>query len=627
MNPLILYAVVAAGAAPSQEIVITAERTPVARADTTASASVLERSEIESLGLSFTADALRLLPGVSVAATGPHGSQTQVRIRGAEANHSLLFVDNIRFNDPAAANEARFELLTNDGLAHVEVVRGPQSALWGSEALGGVIAVETADAGRGVRTTGRAEYGSLDSVRAAAGFSIGNKRIGLAGTGNWLRSEGIDAFGAGGDRDGFSTRAASLKARAAASPAMQIRAVFHYVEGRSEFDGFDPLSGAHADTLDATQNRIAAGRAWADVGPAEGGEWHLRLGAGILDSSNKNFSAANPLNRTAGRRSTLDGQIAGRMRLAGTRHRLILAVTHEDEAFKARDQSYFGATDQDRSRTQTALAAELQTDWSPQLSTDFALRHDRFSAFADATTFRAGMLIKASEHWRVHAAYGEGMAQPSFYDLFGFFPNSFVGNPGLRPERSTGWEAGLRWSNGQASIDVTGFSSRLHDEIVDIFDPVTFVASAGNADGISRRRGIELDARRGLGSAGLIRFNYTYLDAREGRVAVAAGVREARRPRHSANLAVVAPLGPVRLGGSIAYVGKRFDTDFDVFPARRVALHAYALTSLDAAIGLGGRTELYGRVENAFGADYEDAFGYATPGRTVYAGLRLRLGD
>src|SRR6185503_15359277 len=127
------------------EIIVTAAREPVEAADAAVSATLLDAPLLEDLGLPAAADALRLTPGVSVATTGPRGTQTQLRIRGAEANHSLLFVDGIRFNDPAAGNEARFELLTSDGASRLELVRGPQSALWGSEALGGVVAAETSD--------------------------------------------------------------------------------------------------------------------------------------------------------------------------------------------------------------------------------------------------------------------------------------------------------------------------------------------------------------------------------------------------------------------------------------------------------------------------------------------------
>ncbi len=144
----------AAAAAADPDIVVTASLEPVAAEESPASATVIDEKRIEALGVPFVSDLARLAPGVSVSVSGAQGALTQVRIRGAEANHSLLFVDGIAFNDPAAGNEARFETFAADGLSRVEIVRGPQSALWGSEALGGVIALETADPLSGDPTSG-----------------------------------------------------------------------------------------------------------------------------------------------------------------------------------------------------------------------------------------------------------------------------------------------------------------------------------------------------------------------------------------------------------------------------------------------------------------------------------------
>jgi vitamin B12 transporter len=161
---------------PDQQIVVTASREPVKADDTAVSVSLFDRQAIEALSLPLASDLFRLAPGISVASTGPRGTQTQVRIRGAEANHTLLFVDGIRFNDPASGNEARFELLATDLLSRIEVVRGPQSALWGSEALGGVIAVDTGGE-PGSRLAALGEYGSLENVRGSGQFRYASGRV------------------------------------------------------------------------------------------------------------------------------------------------------------------------------------------------------------------------------------------------------------------------------------------------------------------------------------------------------------------------------------------------------------------------------------------------------------------
>ena len=225
-----------------------------------------------------------------------------------------------------------------------------------------------------------------------------------------------------------------------------------------------------------------------------------------------------------------------------------------------------------------------------------------------------------------HLSYGEGIAQPSFYDLYGFFPGSFVGNPGLMPERSRGWEAGIGWTGGRFTLGVTGFTGRLRNEIVDTFDPATFLSSTANADGRSKRDGIELEASWRHALWLNVEANYTWLDASEQRVAGTAQVREVRRPRGSANFAAWGDAGRFSWGASLAYVGARRDTDFDLFPAAVVRLDDYVLASLRVGYRILPQVELYARVENGFGADYQDVVGYNTNGRTVHAGLRVALG-
>lgn len=631
MNPIhfIITSLAAAGApadVPSdQAIIVTAALEPILQGETTVSTTLLQQETIERLALPWAVDLIRLLPGASIAVSGPPGSQAQLRIRGAEANHSLLFVDGIRFNDPAAGNEPRFELLASDSLSRIELVRGPQSALWGSEALGGVIAVQTGGRADGDRLAAVAEYGSLDSTRLSGSFAVDAGNLAVSGAGGLMQGDGIDAFGAEGERDGFRHKSASLKAVYAASPSAEFGLVGHWVRANSEFDGLDPLTFRRADTLDETANRIAAGRAWGKLGWGDEAAWSLAFGASILDSSNRNRLGDDPLNRTGGRRSSLDAQVARSLTIGGSEHRLILAAEHQHEEFMARDQQ--SSRDQDRSRSADAFTGTWRASWGDVAVTDLSLRHDAFSDFADATTARASLLVRVSRRWSLHGAYGEGIAQPTFYDLHGFFPGSFVGNPALRPEGSRGWEAGLRWEDARTKLAATAFAARLTDEIVDVFDPNTFLSSTENSSGRSKRRGVEIEAQHRLASGGLVGANYTYLDADHQQVAGTALVKEVRRPRHSANAFAALALGPASVGASLAYVGSRTDTDFDSFPARSVRLGDYLLASFSLGWKVTRRVELYGRVENGFGADYEDAYGYETPGRTVYAGLRLHLGD
>jgi vitamin B12 transporter len=613
-------------AAAQPDIVVTAALEPVAAEESPASVTVVDENRIEALGAPLVADLARLAPGVAVAVSGAQGSLTQIRIRGAEANHSLLFVDGIAFNDPASGNEARFENFAADGLTRIEIVRGPQSALWGSEALGGVIALEGPDPLSGTRLRATAEYGSSDFSRAHVAVAAGSEKAGLAATLTRLHGDGIDIFGGGGgDRDGFGNLAASLKAAARLGSDGEIGAAAHYIRATSQFDGTPQPFFRRSDTLDSSIAVLAAGRVWARLGIAADAPWSFELDGQYLHSSNRNRNGATPLNRSLADRLRIGGKLIRRFAALGARHTLIAAAEREDESFAALDQAVFFAPDQRRSRGRTAFVGEWRAQWGAALSTDVAVRRDDFNRFEDSTTLRAGFVLRPAESVRLHAAYGEGIAQPTFFDLYGFDPTSFVGNPSLTPETSRGYEAGIAWESKRFALGATAFSNRLDREIVEDFS--TFPSTVRNAAGKSRRRGVEASAELRPMEGMRISAAYTWLDARERRAGAGPGAPEPRRPKHSASLAADWSRGRLVLGGSVSYVGKRLDSDFDPFPAVAVTLDDYVLANFRIGYRLSQSLEAFARVENAADSDYEDVFGYNSQGRSLHAGLRLRLGD
>jgi vitamin B12 transporter len=609
--------------AAGEDIVVTASLTPIAEAQAPASVTVFDEQTIDDLGVTFASDVLRLSPGVAVATTGAKGTETVVRIRGAESNHTLVFIDGIAFNDIAAANAARFDTFTAGGLGRIELIRGPQSALWGSEALGGVVAMSSPEPLGGFRASGLVEAGSRESWRALAEVASGGERAGVSATASWARSDGIDIVGGGsGDLDGFENLTLGLKGMARLGD-LEIGAVGRYIHHDIEFDGTDPLRFRRADTPDASLAETVATRGWVGFGADPEDAWSGRAEIQYLDSRNRNRTANVRTADSSGQRIRYGAQLARRFEAGGTRHALIAAVEREEEDFGTRDR--VGATPaRNLERGRTAFVGEWRVRWSHTLVTDLAVRHDDFNRFADDTTLRADFVLDAGGGFQLLGGYGEGIAQPSFTDLFGFPGFPFVGNSDLRPERSRGFDAGLRWRNPFLSLEAVAFSSHLRDEIVEDFS--VFPSSVINASGKSRRRGIELSGEWRPHRSLLLGANYTYLDARERVSSGAPAEREIRRPRHTANAFADWRSGPLTVAGSLAYVGRRTDRDFDLFPAPVVSLDAYLLGSLRIAYRFRPQLELYVRAENAFDADYQDVIGYNTPGRTVYAGLRVALG-
>ena len=598
----------------SSEIVITASRTPEEAADSAASVTIIDKARIERLGEPLVPALLRLAPSTSVASSGPAGSLSEVRIRGAEANHTLLFIDGIRANDPAAGNIPRFELLNADLVSRIEVVRGPQSALWGSEAIGGVIAVEGDDEGSS-GLSARAEAGSLGFARSGVSASGNIGRAKLAAAIGWQRAGGVDIFG-GGDRDGYRNLSVRARASWALSPVLELGASGFALTGRTEFDGYDPVTFARTHDL-TSKDRLWAGQVWAKAGTASS-PWRGRVSASLLGSKKRNFFAGGPLNRTTGGRMALGAQVERDFATGRVEHRLIAAIDHEAEDFTARDTLYGGFTEQDRSRAHQSLTLEWRAEAGPLVG-DVAVRHDCFNRFKDATNLRVSAIAKLGGGLSVATSYAEGIAQPTFFDLYGFFPGSFVGNPSLKPESSRGVEATIRYRRSALQASLTAYRQRLKDEIVDVFGFPT--STTINRDEKSRRSGVEAELGWQFGEHLRLTATYAYLQASQPVGAVQ--LREVRRPRHSGSVALDGASRRFSYGASLVFTSARTDENFDVFPSQIVRLGSYWLGGARIAYAVHDRVELFARAANAFDERYQDVFGYRTEGRSVHAGIRL----
>jgi vitamin B12 transporter len=618
---VLAQAVSADPATPSSEdIVVTASRVPEKKKKSAASSTVIDAGEIARLGDPLLQSFIRLTPSAAVETNGPAGTLTEVRIRGAEANHTLLFIDGIKANDPAAGDTPRFELLNADIASRLEVVRGPQSALWGSEAIGGVVAVNgVAPALSGYGAS--AEGGSFGFNRENASASLVTDKTSLLGAVGWQRATGIDSFDYRGNKDGYRNFAGRLRGSWKIAPSVELGASSFYIAERTKFDGLDPVTFLRADTLDSTKNHLEAGRVWLNYGQDSSG-LSGSVSTSLLESSNRNFLAANELNSTKGNRWNADAQLQYRFNTGTMNNTAILALDRDDERFHARDTIYGGASDQDRRRTHDAITAEWRSELTPVVA-DFALRRDMFSAFKDATTLRASLLADVGEGFSVTASYGEGIAQPTFFDLYGFFPGSFVGNPALKPEISRGSEASVRYRKGAFDAAITAYRQRLHDEIVDTFDPVTFLSSTINRGVISHRSGVEIEFSWSLADWLRLSANYAYLHATQPNASETGQVREVRRPKNSGSIALDGVRGKLTYGASLAYIGSRSDTDFDQFPAAPVTLHAYWLAGGRVAYAVRPGIEIFVRGSNLLNQRYEDVFGYHTERRAGYVGFRI----
>ncbi|OYX78833.1 MAG: hypothetical protein B7Y82_01340 [Sphingomonadales bacterium 32-65-25] len=600
---------------------VTASRSTIRLAETGISISQIELPQIEALSLPLVKDYLTLIPGVAVAQTGPLGAQTQIRIRGAEANHSISFIDGIEMNDPASSGEFRIDTLLSHGVERIEVLRGPQSALWGSQAIGGVISITTRAPVRGTEVYGELQGGSLGTVRGGIGGGWAGEKLTVSGQLSGLSTDGYDIARSGGDKDGYENVTAHGRMEWRATPQLTLLLVGRHQDSTSRFDGFDYGAGGPLDEPLATQSRQSAVRAEAALALLNG-DWTTRSSFMAVRADNINRRAGAFENRSDGERDLFRLQSTGRIQSAGVTHSLTAALDVETERFVSSDANAQAASNQRQRRRQTSLVGEYRLSTSNGFSAGAAVRHDMNDRFADATTVRFDA-VAAIGAVRLHAAFGTGIADPTFFDQFGFFPGSFQGNPNLVPERSRSVEAGIGWAAGGHSFDVTLFDANLTNEIIGTFNSTTFIAGVANASGRSSRRGVEVAGRAELARGLTFNASYTYLDANQQQVAGNAVVREVRRPRHSGSVALNYSSRQFDLSAAAAITGTRGDTDFARFVP--VTLPAYTLLTLAGAWHITPRIDLTARIENALDVSQVDVFAYRGPGLTAHGGIRFRL--
>ena len=634
-------------------IVVTATRSGDAiRTDLLgASITVLDAAALDQRQTRVVSDILRDVPGVAVSRIGAVGGVTQVRIRGAEGNHTLVLIDGIKASDPYDG-EYDFGTLIADEDAKIEVLRGQQSSLYGSDAIGGVINYITLTGAEAPGIRLRAEGGSMGT------FSGGGRAAGVSGdvdyalSSSYLHTDGYPTA-IGGRRDvGSDSAGASAKATWAPTTNFKLTAVGRY--SYTDADSNDPNtvygSAGYYLTVDSPgvhfRNTAFYGLLRAQLDLLDGRFTNVVTGQ-IADTQRTGFDVANPSAPPAGqpivkasgdKGRRVKGSYEGTFRF-GTdtvRQSLTAAIDYERESERTTISQY-GAFLGRRHTINTGVVGEYELVANERLGVGASVRHDFNTRFADDTTYRVQASYKFDEGTRIHAAAGSGVKAPTFGELFDYYAGRYVGNSGLRPEKSTGWEAGVEqgFADGRFTLDATYFRNRLKDEITVVYD-ASFVGHPVNLPGRTRQQGVEVAAGARFGGGWRVDATYTYLhapqdrqvtfDAASGAAGTFAG-QAVRRAKNiaSANLTWAPDEQPFSLTATARYNGRQKDIFFGYYPPLLVNLRAFTLVNLAATYRIGTHVELFGRVENLLDRRYAEVYGFATPGRAAYGGVRLRL--
>ena len=604
----------AAAAQDADQIVVTASATPLEARKVGSAVSVVTAEDIEAQGIRYVADALRHVPGVAVSRTGVFGGTTQLRLRGAEGNHVLVLVDGVEAAQ-GGGNELDLASLLASGIERIEVLRGPQSGLYGSNALAGVVNIITRRGGDGFAADMSAEAGSYDTRHLALAVSGGaaerHGALDLA-----YREAFLDASPTGSEKDGDENLSLSGRGRLVVSDRLTLDGGFRVVDRRVASDEQDFLTGAVVDAPDVADYddaQLSARATWT------GGRWNTVVSGSRYEgeaAARDSFGLASAKTR----RDQLSFSSTVDLATEAAVHALTGFVQHKEESFR----DFSSASAQKLERSVLGVGVEYRGEFGERVFFSGTVRDDANDGFDDTTTYRATVAFLLDERTRLHSSYGIGVTNPTFIEQFGF-GSAWVGNPDLEPEKAEGWDVGVerRFAGGRLTFDATYFDADLENEIE--FAPPFFDRSR-NREGVSRRRGVELTLAGRLTERLGVNAAFTYTDAEDPPPEDPA--EEVRRPPRMASVDFTYALdgGRARFHAGAVYNGRMLDVD-PALGFLKGPVSAFTLVNAGASFALGERLEVFGRIENLLDERYEEVIGFAAPGRGVLAGLRFRFAE
>lgn len=584
------------------DIVITATRLPAIVADTPG-ARVIDEKTIEQRGAVFASDILSDIPGLSVTRSGI-GGVAQVRMRGATPGKTLVLVDGAPVNDAAEPNGAYdfsgFEL---GDISRIEVLSGPQSSLWGSDAIGGVISFTTREV-NGVRA--EAEYGSHDTLRHRLAAGVANDQYAIGAWVSHYNTHGIsaaDEADGNTEADGFENYTVGVKGRYAFTDTVKIDGVLRWSESKADLDGFPAPTYALADTSDTSKSE----------------QW-----SGVVGLSANAFGLSHRFSVSA---SDIERANNGAFSSVFKAERQVYRWQADGSALSDQVSFAFGAEREDTAGSiSTGASVDLGTtsvfgvaryDVSDALSITGGLRYDDTDDFGAETTGRISAAYHLPAGFILSGAYGTGFKAPSVSQAVCDYCFSSVPYPTLRPETADSVEGAIGWVSADKRIDgrVTVYRLNVEDQISYFTAPITFDSYYINI-AKTRTDGVEAEAHAALGQVWGGDVDLTLAYAWTDAVDQTTGARLLRVPEHAGS----ATLGWTgeKLSGALTV---RAEGDQ---PDAGGVRESFVTANLNVGYAITDGVVLTARLENLADERYQQVFGYGEPGRSAYVGVRLR---
>ncbi len=581
------------------EITFSANRTPTARASAGATVTVITGDEIRASGEARVIDYIARMPGVGVLARGPVGALSSITIRGASRNYVQVLVDGIDVTDPSGPQVAfDFGQLLTDDVSRIEILRGAQSALYGSSAIGGVVSITTARAEEeGFTQTVAAEAGTYSTLRGSYGLAFRQGDTDLALTISGIETDGFsaaDEADGNTEDDGYSATRLSFSGGTRLQNGVELGLSGFLQDGEGEYDEQFPVGDGSPDELTRAETWGLRGFIRFDSGAIRN---ELALTGFRIERNDTGSTVFGPFDVTyAGERTGLSYQ--GDMVLGGGE--LSFGGSLNRESY---DQSgSFGPGGGDN--TVAAVFAEYALAATQTLDLTGTVRLDSHSEFGEFATGRLAGAWRVRPDVIVRSSLANGFRAPSNYELFG----PFVGNPDLEAEESLSFDLGVEKLFGDTGmISATLFYNET-DNLID-YDGASYIQIPGTVI----RRGLELEASHAISDRLTLSGNYTFTDDKT--PAISAGnTWNTSFGKHDLSIALDAAITD-RLRGvfTVQHV------------ADRQSLPDYTLANVMLTQEINDSAEAYLRIENLTDEQYQLIEGYGTSGRAFYAGFRARF--
>lgn len=595
------------------EIVVTATRLETSPRQVGSTVTVITAAELADKQHQFVLDALRDVPGIDIRRNGGPGSQTSIFMRGTDSDHTLLMIDGIQVHDVSSPNGAAvLSHLMVDSIERIEVVRGPQSTLYGSDAIGGVINIITKKGSGPPQITFSVEGGSFGTFRETVGFSGGNKMFNYLLNASRTDSEGFSSRPTNDENDPYRNTSFSSRFGISLSEVFSVDFFMRYINGKVEFDaGTDPnLSETEFEQfMFKVQPRLVL----------FDGLWEQKLSVWVQNIERDNFGTGFGYpSKYRGTIFDIDWQ---HNLYVHEKNTIILGMEFEGQDTK---NQLGGFPEINADTYNFAFYIQDQLQLGDRFSGTIGLRVDEHKDFGMKLTYRlAGVYDLEEKDTIFRATIGTGFKAPSLSELF---DSSFGSNdPTLNPEESIGFDLGFeqKFLDRRLLLGVTYFYNDIDNIIVAVFNGTNF-----------QNINIENIVTNGLETFVAIqpfknlktRVHYTYTDT-EAKEAASFGISEGsqllRRPLH--NLGVDTSYQflqeKAQINLSVLYVGERKDLDPNTFST--VTADDYVVVNVAASHKTNDNVEIFARIDNLFDEDYQEVLGFNTPGISAFGGVRI----